>query len=105
MKSRPGIFDTKIQLPRSLMKVGALFVAAGLAAAGVAGTATLDPTAPLTADAAAQLSQSVNRPVIVIMKHQLTGDDAANDQAPVMNELAQVKATRIKPFRMVNSFA
>jgi Subtilase family len=109
MKIRPGIFDTRFHLPRSLIKprraVGAIFAAASFSAAGVAATATLDPAAPLTADVAAQLSQNVNRPVIVIMKHQLTGDDAANDQVPLMSELGQVKATRIKPFRMVNSFA
>lgn len=64
-----------------------------------------DPIAPLTAEAAAQLSQNVNRPVIVIMKHQLTGEDAASDQAPLMSELGQVKSTRVKPFRMVNAFA
>ena len=69
------------------------------------GDVLLDPAAPLTAEAAAQLSQSINHPVIVIMKNQLTGADAAGDQAPLMSELSQVKASKIKRFNMVNSFA
>ena len=62
-------------------------------------------TAPLTADLAAQLSKNANRSLIVIMKNTVTGDDAAKDQEPVMNELQQVKAARVKAFRMVNAFA
>jgi Peptidase inhibitor I9 len=65
----------------------------------------LDPAAPLTPAVAAQLSQSVNRPVIVIMKNRLTGADAALEQAPVMSELSAVKASRIKTYRMVNALA
>ena len=65
----------------------------------------LDPAAPLTPEAAAQLSQNVNRAVIVIMKNQLTGMDAVSDQAPVMSELSQVSAAHVKPYRLVNSFA
>jgi hypothetical protein len=71
----------------------------------VTATAPADATAPLTSELAARLSQSANRPVIVIMKNQFAGVDAASDQAPVMSELHQVNAARIKPFRMVNSFA
>jgi Peptidase inhibitor I9 len=67
--------------------------------------ATLDRTAPLTPEVAAQLSQNVNLPVIVIMKKQLAGEDAASDQAPVISELSQVNAKRIKPYRMINAFA
>jgi hypothetical protein len=69
------------------------------------GDVPLDPTAPLTPEAATQLSQNVNRPVIVIMKNPLSGEDAASDQAPVMRELSQVNAARIKSFRTVNAFA
>jgi hypothetical protein len=65
----------------------------------------LDPSAALTPAGAAQLSQNVNRPVIVIMKNPLAGADAANDQSPLMDELNQVHAARVKPYRMVNSFA
>jgi len=107
MDSLPGTSDSKYQ-PRSRRKpeplrlAGATLAAACFAAAAAA--AAPDP-APLTAELSAQLSQNVNRPVIVIMKNPLTGDDAASDQAPVMSELNQVKATRIKAFRMVNSFA
>lgn len=65
----------------------------------------LDPTGPLTPTLAAQLSQDVNRPVIVVMKNRVSGADAARDQAPVMNELKQLSARRLKSYRMVNSFA
>jgi hypothetical protein len=68
-------------------------------------TAQLDPAAPLTAEVAAQLSVSPDRPVIVLMKNQLSGSDAANDQAPVMRELGQVNAARIKNFRTLNALA
>jgi hypothetical protein len=79
--------------------------AACLTAAGLATAAAPDSTAPLTADVAAKLSQNVNRPVIVIMKNAFTGADAARDQAPLMSELGQVNARRVKAFRMVNAFA
>ena len=64
-----------------------------------------DPAAPLTAEVAAKLSQSVNRPVIVLMKNRLTGADALRDQAPVMSELSAVAAKRVKGYRMVNALA
>ena len=88
----------------SLLLRGALAVCC-LSAAGFASAAALDPTAPLTADVAAKLSQNANRPVIVVMKNTFTGADAAHDQAPVLGELAKVKATRVKTFRMVNVLA
>jgi hypothetical protein len=75
------------------------------AAEAVTSSAAMDPTAPLTPETAAQLSQSVTHRVIVIMKNQLTGADAASDQAPVLSELSQVNAARVKPYRMVNSLA
>jgi hypothetical protein len=68
-------------------------------------TGSVDPTALMTAALAAQLSQNVSRPVIVIMQRQLTGADAANDQAPMMSELAQVRARKIKPYQLINAFA
>jgi hypothetical protein len=52
-----------------------------------------------------QLGTGTTHPYIVIMKNQLNGADAINDQAPVMGELGQVKAQRIKQFRTVNSLA
>ena len=94
---RPG-------MTASLILAG-IFVFGLAAYAQQAGTALLDPTAPLTAEAAAQLSQNVNRPVIVIMKNRLSGAQAASDQAPVMSELQQVNARQVKSFRLVNSFA
>jgi Subtilase family/Peptidase inhibitor I9 len=63
------------------------------------------PAGDLTPAAAAQLASGGNRPVIVIMRNQLSGAAVETDQAPVMNELAQVKATGIKRFHTVNSFA
>jgi len=65
----------------------------------------MDPTSPMSPALAAQLSQGVNRSVIVIMRNRLSGAEAANDQAPVMGEPGQVKAGRVKAFRMVNSLA
>jgi hypothetical protein len=76
-----------------------------VAVPGAAILAANTPNAALTPDLSAQLSQNVNRPVIVIMKNALTGDDAASDQAPLLGELKQVQATRVKTYRMVNSLA
>ena len=71
----------------------------------------------MTPALAAQLSQNVNQHVIVIMKSQLAaapvGSQAAAvragaiaaSQAPLMSELRQVHATRVKSYRLVNSFA
>lgn len=64
-----------------------------------------DPRAPLTPELAAQLSQNADHSVTVIMKSKVAGDRAAADQAPLMDELRQVKAAGIKPFRLVNAFA
>ena len=80
--------------------------ALSIAAAGIAAEpAQLDPAAPLTDAVAAQLSQNVDRPVIVLLKNQLSGADAASDQAPLLRELGRVHAAGIKQFQIVNSFA
>ena len=89
-----------------------------VAGAAVAAPATPSAaTAPMTPALAAQLSQNVNRHVIVIMKSQLpaarVGSAAANtragriasDQKPLMSELSQVRATHVKAYRLINSFA
>jgi hypothetical protein len=52
-----------------------------------------------------RLGSGTAHPYIVILKNQLTGADALNDQAPVVNELGQVNAKHVKQFRMVNSVA
>ena len=96
---------------------------AGQAAAAGAATGAPAPAAPsavlqpMTAALAAQLSQNVNRHVIVIMKSQLAaakvGSQAASmrsaviatKQAPLMTELRQVHATHVKAYQLVNSFA
>jgi Subtilase family/Peptidase inhibitor I9 len=67
--------------------------------------AAVDPRATLTPEVVAELSKSVNRPVIVVMKNRFSGEDAAHDQAPIMSELNQVRAAHVKSFRMVNAFA
>ncbi|MGH8209712.1 MAG: S8 family serine peptidase, partial [Steroidobacteraceae bacterium] len=59
----------------------------------------------LTAAEVQQLGSGTTHPVIVIMKNQLSGADALDDQAPVMSELGQVNARRTKQFRTVNSLA
>jgi hypothetical protein len=77
-----------------------------IAAAEVAtAAAQLDPAAPLTDAVAAQLSRNVDRPVIVLLKNQFSGAEAASDQAPLLREFGQVHAARIKQFRSVNSLA
>jgi hypothetical protein len=72
---------------------------------------------PMTQALAAQLSQNVNQPVIVIMKTQPgqapVGSQAARTraaaigsaQAPLMSELTTVHATHVKSYALVNAFA
>ena len=76
-----------------------LAVAATLAATFATGTvqAQADPAAPLSAAQAAQLSQNVNTPVIVVLKN--------NAQAPLLHELAQVHATHVKATSLVSAVA
>ena len=91
------------------------------AAAGAATTApaaaSSSSTAPMTSALAAQLSQNVNKSVIVILKSQLAqhavgsaaesqrGKAVLADQKPLMTELGQVHATHVRQFRTVNSLA
>ncbi len=72
---------------------------------------------PLTPALAAQLSKNVSQHVVVIMKHQFAavhvGSNAAvsragavsSAQAPLVAELHQVHATRLKTYRLVNALA
>jgi hypothetical protein len=60
---------------------------------------------PVTAALAERLSQEAVHPVIVLMKNRLSGDAALNDQAPLVNELSQAHAPRVKSFRLVNAIA
>jgi hypothetical protein len=64
-----------------------------------------DVLGPLTPELAAQLSQNVNHPVIVLMRNKVQGARAEADQAGIMSELHQVGAQRIKAFRLVNALA
>jgi Subtilase family/Peptidase inhibitor I9 len=100
---------------------GAAALIAGQAVAAVPASAA--PTAPgalfgpMTPALAAELSQNVNRPVIVIMKDQPgqapVGSSAATErtnsvrgtQQPLMSELSQVDATHVKTYSLVNSVA
>jgi hypothetical protein len=101
-----NLLRPSVRFYRPTPLAGAIFLAGVcFSAAAVTATTAADPSAPLTAEVAAQLSQSVNHPVIVIMKNGFTGADSARDQAPVMNELSQVNAKRVKHYQMVNSFA
>ena len=86
-------------------------------AASAAPAAASLAQAPMTPTLATQLSQNVDRHVIVIMKDQPAaapvGSQAASsrataiasNQAPLMSELGQVHATHIKAYRVTNSFA
>src|SRR3984885_12522696 len=52
-----------------------------------------------------ELGSGSSHPYIVIMKNQLTGAEALNDQAAIRGKLGQVQAQRIKQFKTVNSLA
>jgi hypothetical protein len=73
-------------------------VAAALLSSGVSAGAMSQADAQ-------KLGSGASHPYIVIMKNQLTGADAINDQAPVVGELKQLAAKRVKQFRTVNSLA
>ena len=102
------------------MITAAAGVTALIAGQSAASAATDDVSAllgPMTPALAAQLSQNVNQPVIVIMKSQPgqapVGSRAASTrataissaQAPVMSELTTVHATDVKNYSLVNAFA
>ena len=67
--------------------------------------ATLGFSALGLAARAEQPPAAVNHPVIVVMKNRLAGAQALADQAPLMAELHQAGATRIKQYRLVNALA
>jgi len=99
----------------------AVTAASALVAAGVTvaigAQSSQAGSSALTAALAAHLSQDVNKPVIVFMKDQpaqaKVGSDAASVRAdavssaqqPLMSELAQVHATHLKRFTLVNAVA
>jgi hypothetical protein len=72
---------------------------------------------PLTAAAAAQLSQNVNKPVIVMLKNQpaqasvgstaagVRSDAVMSSQSSVMSELKTVHATHMQQYSLVNSLS
>jgi len=99
---------------------GATALIAGQAAAVTVTPASVAPSAlfgPMTPALAAALSVNVNQHVIVIMKGQLAQDRVGSPaataragaissaQRPFMTELAQVHATHVKPYTLVNAFA
>jgi hypothetical protein len=97
---------------------GATALIAGQSVAASAATAGVSALlGPMTPALAAQLSQNVDQPVIVIMKNQPgqvpVGSRAASTrataissaQAPVMSELTTVHATHVKNYSLVNAFA
>jgi hypothetical protein len=94
--------------------------AASAVAVSQARPATAAPAArqaPLTPALAVQLSQHVNQPVIVILKDQpgqvragskaqaVRTDQIGLDQGALMSELAEVHATGIKRYQLVDAFA
>src|SRR5580698_9292802 len=91
-------------------------VAAGITVA-VEAQSSQAGASSLTAALAAQLSQNVNKPVIVIMRDQPgqapAGSDAAavradavqTAQQPLLSELTQVHATHLKRYTLVNAVA
>jgi hypothetical protein len=114
-----AVFQTAALVAASLVAGAApTFAAVQSSAAGAplsaGGSAILQAMTPALA---AQLSTNVTHNVIVIMKNQFgaakTGTAAASqravsittDQAPLMTELRQVKATHVKAYRLLNSFA
>jgi Subtilase family/Peptidase inhibitor I9 len=72
---------------------------------------------PLSASLVRMLSRGIDRHVIVIMRNQLAPAAVASSsqrrrsakiasvQAPLIRELSEVRATHIKSFRVINSFA
>jgi len=103
---------------RTVLAVAAAsaLVAAGVTVAVVAQSSQAGGTT-LSASLAAHLSQNVNQPVIAIMKDQPAqapvGSDAAavradaisSAQQPLLSELAQVHATHVKRYTLVNAIA
>jgi len=93
---------------------GQCFAAVAANAAPTAGSAAQDV---LSSALAAQLSQNVNQPVIVIMKSQVAqapvGSQAAvtrasqiaSYQQPLISQLNQVHAAHIQPYRLVDAVA
>lgn len=90
--------------------------AAVIAASAGGASATSDPTfGPLSPMMAAQLSQNVNRPVIVVLKNQFGAAAAGTaasgvrvadvhaSQTSLMSQLSQVHATSVKQFTLVNA--
>jgi hypothetical protein len=107
-----SIFITGFAVAALIAGQGVAAVAAN--AAPAVSSAAQDVLSPALA---AQLSQNVNRPVVVILKSQLAqasvgsqaavtrASDVASDQAPLMSQLNQVHATNIKSYGLVDAFA
>jgi len=101
-------------LAASGLVAGQSFAAVAANAAPTAGSAALDVLSPALA---AQLSQNVNQPVIVIMKSQVAqapvGTQAATTRAsqiasyqqPLISQLNQVHAANIQQYRLVDALA
>ncbi|MGH3165514.1 MAG: hypothetical protein ACRDN0_06415, partial [Trebonia sp.] len=91
---------------------------AGTASAGTASAGTV-PAAftPLTTTQAARLSRNATTPVIVILRSQLAqaaagtaaartrADAVRTNQRPLLSELAEVHATHVQQYQLVNSLS
>jgi len=82
--------------------VSGQFVTVAEAATGGGNAAASSFAGPLTRALAAALSTHVDRPVIVILKSQYR---RAAVQAPLVSELAEVHATGVRRFQLVDSVA
>jgi hypothetical protein len=113
--SAPSRRARRLSLITAVAGVTALIAGQSVAANAAPASASAAPAA--TPALAAQLSQNVNQPVIVIMKNQPgqapVGSQAASTrgaairsaQAPLMSELSTVHATHVKNYSLVNAFA
>ncbi len=119
---RSHVRSRKVPIFAVTSTIAVLAAMAGTSVTAVAASAapvSSHPSAyrPMTRALAAQLSKNVNQHVIVILAKQFAqahvGSKAAtmraaavtSAQAPLMHELAQVHATHIKSYKLVNSFA
>jgi hypothetical protein len=115
-------FKHEREIPTALRRVKTMNrklwrVFASLCALAMAAVWAAPAHAQMSEALAAQLSQNADQHVIVIMKSQHAvapagssamaerSDTIGAEQAPLMDELRQVRAKNVKSFRLVNAFA
>jgi hypothetical protein len=117
MRARLAGVSSRVSVRARAVSLFVVVAAIVVASVSVAGASVRARPQKLTRALAAQLSRNVNQHVIVIMKGQLrqarVGSRAAAlriaqvkaEQAPLLAQLRQVHATRIKTFQLLNSFS